>query len=180
MPTPNLGTSYAALSAMITPALFMTANGSLIISTSNRMSRIVDRIRLLNDQADRLDRGTSDLDYPIERKAHTLEQIGDLEWRSDRVRLALTMVYIGFSSFVGTSLVLALDVILGSRLRELPTLLAVVGVACMLVATVNLTREARRALRSNHQEVRFFHDLQVRRKKDRETLAERERDEPND
>lgn len=176
MPTLNLGTSYATLSAMITPALFMTANGSLIISTSNRMSRIVDRIRLLNDQADRLDRGTTDLDYPVERTAHVLEQLRDLEWRSDRVRIALTMLYIGFSSFVGTSLVLALDMLLGSRLRELPTLLAVVGVASMLVATVNLTREARRALRSNHQEVRFFRDLQARRKQDRETLAEQEVD----
>ena len=49
--------NYAALSAMITPALFMTATGSLIISTSNRMSRIVDRIRELNEQADDLSRG---------------------------------------------------------------------------------------------------------------------------
>jgi hypothetical protein len=41
--------NYAALTVMITPALFMTASGSLIISTSNRMSRIVDRIRQLNE-----------------------------------------------------------------------------------------------------------------------------------
>ena len=39
--------NYSTLAAMITPAIFMTATGSLIISTSNRMSRIVDRIRLL-------------------------------------------------------------------------------------------------------------------------------------
>ena len=44
--------SYATLSAMITPAIFLTANGSLIISTSNRMSRVVDRIRVLNDLGD--------------------------------------------------------------------------------------------------------------------------------
>ncbi len=47
---------YATLSAMITPAIFLTANGSLIISTSNRMSRIVDRIRVLNDLGDRIGR----------------------------------------------------------------------------------------------------------------------------
>ena len=46
-------TNYATLSAMITPAVFfMTANGSLIISTSNRMSRIVDRVRVLNELGD--------------------------------------------------------------------------------------------------------------------------------
>lgn len=32
-------TNYVALTAMITPAIFMTANASLIISTSNRASR---------------------------------------------------------------------------------------------------------------------------------------------
>jgi hypothetical protein len=178
MPTPDLGTSYATLSAMLTPALFMTANGSLIISTSNRMSRIVDRIRLLNDQADRLDRGLAELDYPEERKAHFLDQLEDLEWRSDRIRNALTMLYVASSSFVGTSLILALDVVFGRWLTALPTLLAVVGVALMLVASVNLTREARMALRSNHQEVRFFRELQAKRKADREAVAKREMDRP--
>ena len=43
--------TYTTLSAMITPAIFMTANASLIISTSNRMSRVVDRIRVLVDLA---------------------------------------------------------------------------------------------------------------------------------
>jgi hypothetical protein len=84
MPTPNLGSTYVTLSAMITPALFMTANGSLIISTSNRMSRIVDRIRTLNDLADRLDRGVTDLDYVDLRRAHIIDQVAQQEWRSDR------------------------------------------------------------------------------------------------
>ena len=57
-------TTYSALSAMITPAIFLTANASLIISTSNRVSRVVDRIRVLNDQADKLDRGVTELDFP--------------------------------------------------------------------------------------------------------------------
>ena len=56
-------TTYGALTAMITPAIFMTANASLIISTSNRVSRVVDRIRILNDLADKLDRGLTDLDF---------------------------------------------------------------------------------------------------------------------
>src|SRR3954466_11755211 len=80
---------YAALSAMITPAIFLTANGSLIISTSNRMSRIVDRIRVLNDLGDRLCRGATEFDYVDERVAHVRDQITRLVWRSDRIRHAL-------------------------------------------------------------------------------------------
>ncbi|MGE3822577.1 MAG: DUF2721 domain-containing protein [Isosphaeraceae bacterium] len=163
MPATIAGPSYVTLSAMISPALFLTATGSLIISTSNRMSRIVDRIRVLNELGDRLDRGITDLDYPEARAAHVEEQLGELEWRSDRVRIALTLLYSAFCAFVGTSLELAGDVLLGSRIGPLATLTAVVGVMLLLVASTNLVREALWALKSNRREVRFHRSLQARR-----------------
>src|SRR5438309_8882987 len=96
MPIPALNETYATLSAMITPAIFLTANGSLIISTSNRMSRIVDRIRVLNDVGDKLGRGGADLDFPRERMEHLQDQLRRLLWRGDRIRYALTMLYLAF------------------------------------------------------------------------------------
>lgn len=172
MVTPLAGVSgYATLTAMITPALFMTANASLIISTSNRMSRIVDRIRVQLDLADRLDRGATDLDYPAERRDRATAELAALEWRSDRVRLALTQLYLALSAFVGTSLALGIDVLLGSRAYVLPTALAVLGVALLLWASVNLTAEARRALRSSRDEIRFFRGLLARRAADRAAPA---------
>jgi hypothetical protein len=153
---------------MLTPALFMTATSSLIISTSNRMSRIVDRIRIINDLADHADRGLSELDYLDLRASHLASQLRDLEWRSDRVRLALTMLYMSLSSFIGTSLALAVDVLIGSRIEAVPTLLAMLGVGLLLAGSVNLTREARRALQSNRREIHFHRQLQNRRHTDRE------------
>lgn len=158
--------NYATLSAMITPAIFLTANGSLIISTSNRMSRVVDRIRVLNDQGDKLCRGASDLDYPKDRLAHVEDQLDRLVLRGDRIRFALTALYLAFGAFVGTSLALALDVWLGNRLVAVPTFTAVLGVCLMLVACVNLVREALEALRSNRLEIRFYRELYARRKSD--------------
>jgi hypothetical protein len=159
-----LGTpTYAVLSAMITPAIFLTANGSLIISTSNRMSRIVDRIRVLNDLSDRLCRGGTDLDFPLDRLAHAQEQLDRLIGRSDRIRYALTALYLAFGAFAGTSLTLAIDVWTGNLLVALPTLLAVLGVGLMLFACVNMVREAFEALQSNRQEIRFFRALHSRR-----------------
>ena len=162
MPAPVIP-NYAALSAMITPALFMTATGSLIISTSNRMSRVVDRIRVLNDLGDALHRGVSDLDFVAERCSLINDQLRRLEWRGDRIRIALTMLYVAFACFVGTSLTLALSVFLNDRLPGVPTALAVAGVSMVLVSCVNLVREALEALRSNRLEIRFFRDIQVRR-----------------
>jgi hypothetical protein len=161
---PLAPSSYATLSAMITPALFMTANGSLIISTSNRMSRIVDRIRVLNDLDDSLGRGATELDFIPERREHIAGQLGRLQWRGDRIRNALTVLYSAFASFVGTSLMLAVDVLAGERIAFVPSALAVVGVALMFVACVNLIREAIHALHSNGLEIRFYRELQERRK----------------
>ncbi len=151
--------NYATLSLMLTPAIFMTANGSLIISTSNRMSRIVDRIRVLNDLGDTLCRGTSGLDFPELRLAHVADQIHWLGFRSDRIRHALTMLYLAFGSFVGTSLALAIDAWMKNRLLSLPTLLAVAGVSLLLGASINLVREATAALRTNNLEIHFYQSL---------------------
>jgi hypothetical protein len=164
MPMPFASPTYATLSAMITPAIFLTANGSLIISTSNRMSRVVDRIRVLNDLADRLGRGATDLDFPQERLAHVQDQLAQLVWRGSRIRYALTALYMAFGMFAGTSLALAIDVWTGNLLVALPTLLAVLGVGLMLFACVNMVREAILALQSNRLEIGFFRHLQERRK----------------
>jgi len=157
-------TTYNAVSAMITPAIFLTANASLIISTSNRVSRVVDRIRVLNDLADKLGRGVTDLDFTAERMEHAHDQMGRLERRSDRLRFALTALYLAFSSFVGTSLALAIDALFKNSLIALPTLLAVLGVGLMFFASINLVREALEALRSNRLEIRFYRELHQRRR----------------
>jgi hypothetical protein len=163
MPTPLANDGYETLAAMIMPALFMTATGSLIISTSNRMSRIVDRIRVVIDLSERLERGDPLLDFPQERLEQATRELLNLKWRSGRVRVALMQLYVGLCSFVGTSLTLAFDVLLGRRFLAVPTLLAIVGVAALLVASLNLAREVLRALRSSGQELEFHEQLRTRR-----------------
>jgi hypothetical protein len=156
--------TYTTLSAMITPAIFLTANASLIISTSNRVSRVVDRIRVLNDLADKIGRGVTDLDFTSERLDHVNDQMSHLEWRGDRLRFALAALYLAFSSFVGTSLTLAIDALLKNWLIALPTFLALAGVTLLLFASINLVREALLALRSNRLEIRFYRELHQRRR----------------
>ncbi len=163
MPSIATTENYLALSAMITPALFLTANGSLIISTSNRMSRIVDRIRVMNELGDTYSRGATDLDFLDDRIAHNTDQLRRLEWRADRIRLGLIALYLGLACFIGSCLTLAFDVIAGNLLPAVPTTLAVVGVILLLGASINLVREALEALRSNRREIEFFRALRERR-----------------
>jgi hypothetical protein len=164
MAIPTASDGYTTLTAMIMPALFITATGSLIISTSNRMSRIVDRIRVVIDLSERLERGETGLDFPEDRRAHADCELDALRWRSERVRRALTLLYLGLSAFVGTSLTLALDVLLNRQLLAVPTLLAILGVGMLLAASGSLAREALRALRSSGQEIAFYESLRERRR----------------
>jgi len=160
---PVIPDTYATLSAMITPALFMTANGSLIISTSNRMSRVVDRIRLLNDEADAMCRGATQLDFLDDRLEHVTVQLNRMMVRSDLIRLALTLLYLAMAMYVGTSLTMAVDALVGGYFVVVPTTLAIAGVSLMLAACVQLTREARVALRNNRHEILFYQKLRNQR-----------------
>jgi len=173
MPTPGLMESptYAALTAMITPAIFMSANASLIISTSNRMARIVDRIRVLDELGDQLSRGESAVDFLGDRLGYVHGQLEWLERRAARIRSALGALYLAFAHFVGTSLALAVDAMLRNWLAILPTVLAVLGVCLLLFASVNLAREARGALVSSHVELQFYRSLHDRRARRVQDLA---------
>jgi len=164
---PLIDEHYATLTAMITPALFMTANGSLIISTSNRMSRIVDRIRQLNQEGDELGRGEKSLDFGDDRLEHVVVQLDRMVRRSDLIRLALTLLYLAMSLFVGTSLTMAVDALLANPIVAVPTTLAITGVSLMLAACLLLVRETRIALRNNRLEILFHQKLRNQRKRKR-------------
>lgn len=152
--------SYETVTAMIAPALFLTATGSLIISTATRMGRIVDRIRVLVELCHRMGRGDEAFDFPEVRRRHALDELRHLQDRSDRAMAAVTMLYMAFGSFSATSMVIAIDSVVGHRIVALPALFAATGVVLLLIACVNLVIEARTALRSNDMEVRFFHEFE--------------------
>ncbi|MFO0960886.1 MAG: DUF2721 domain-containing protein [Isosphaeraceae bacterium] len=161
---PTGSDTYVLLSAMLTPAIFLTANGSLIISTSNRMSRVVDRIHFLNELRDKLSRGQGELDFPETRIEFIDRQLRALTSRSDRIRYSLVLQYSSFALFVTTSLVLAFDTWTEHKLTFLPTATAIAGVLLMLGSSVNLVREAMVALSGNRAEIRFYEELDSRRR----------------
>ena len=79
---------------------------------------------------------------------------------------------------MGTSLILAVDALLGNRLVALPIVLAVAGVGLLLFASVNLALEALEALRTNRLEIRFYRELFDRRLADGRAAARADRKGP--
>ena len=134
---------YAILTAMLAPALLMTATASLLVSANARLARVVDRLRGLiaewkNDAPDALQRE---------------DQIHRHRRRANLVLGACRMLYAALASFVGTSLGLAVDAFLDFRLGVLPTALAVLGVLFLLAASFALWREVSLSVRSFDSEL---------------------------
>ena len=89
------------------------------------MGRIIDRIRVLVELCDRLRRGGDDtLDFPEFRRRHALDSLRKLQWRSNRAMLAVTLLYMAFSTFAATSLMIAIDSVTGKHMPAVPTILA--------------------------------------------------------
>jgi hypothetical protein len=154
---------YQVLSTMIAPALFMTATGSLIISTNNRLSRVVDRFRLIIAAIEHLSAPAGDVDLPELRQTYLREELENLRHRSRRIRTASALLYLAFATFVGSSLAIGLDLILPFRIFNVPTVLSLLGVGCLFSASINLFLETRTAVRTVDRELAFLESIQRER-----------------
>src|SRR5512144_2463957 len=93
------------LTAMITPAVLISASGTLILSTSNRLSRVVDRVRVLAAEAERLTQSApSDPIKTAARRAFIADQLTQLSARLLLLRSAMTVLYIAIGLLVTTSI----------------------------------------------------------------------------
>ncbi|MFZ5637006.1 MAG: DUF2721 domain-containing protein [Pseudomonadota bacterium] len=134
---------HTVLGAMLAPALLMAATGSLLVSANARLARVVDRLRSLiiaweKDAPDREERDT---------------QIARHRRRAALVLRACRTLYAALGCFVGTSLGLAADALLGFRLEAIPTLLAVLGMLFLLLASVFMGLEVSLSVKSFDEEL---------------------------
>ncbi|MEZ0470029.1 DUF2721 domain-containing protein [Luteimonas salinilitoris] len=140
---------YAILTAMLAPAFFLTATAGLLTSANSRLARIIDRARALLKQL-------GESEDPEERSL--LERRIELQRRRSTIILrGSQLLYVAISCFVGTSLTVAGDSLLGHRFDQLPTVLAVLGVLAMFAASLLLAREATLAVGAVNDEMDDAH-----------------------
>ena len=134
------------LGAMITPAVLISASGTLVLSTSNRLSRVVDRVRALAREAE-------GLVHQPERSKLLADQLPRLAQRALRLRTAMTVLYCAIGLLVGCSLSIGLSGILRTLPAWVPVALGIFGAGALLHASVLLILEARSAVDSTLQEM---------------------------
>jgi hypothetical protein len=150
---PGAAADLSLLSAMITPAVLISACGTLIFSTSTRLSRIVDRVRQLSQSFEQLYTG-SVADFSEERRQEVERQLVLLAGRGRLIQRALTSFYIALGVFVGTTMGIGLAA-LWPRIAWLPTALGAAGTLVLFYGCVMLIGETRLSLRSVDLEMEF-------------------------
>lgn len=151
----TLTSSLAVLTAMITPAVLISASGTMILSTSTRLGRVVDRVRSLSDRLRRLT-SEEQSEFFEEERAMLYNQLDKLTSRSRLLQRAMTSFYLAVGVFVATSVSIGVVAFFHGRVAWLPVALGLVGASFLFYGSVLAIFEARLALSTTHAEMDFI------------------------
>jgi hypothetical protein len=152
-----LTSSLTVLTAMITPAVLISASGTMILSTATRLGRVVDRVRSLSDRLEEYSRTDQQVDFLEERRAMLYDQLDKLTSRSRLLQRGLTVFYTSVAIFVATSVAIGFVAFTtGGRHSWIPVVLGLVGACFLFYGSVLLIFEARLALSTTHAEMDFL------------------------
>ena len=153
-----MSSALAVLTAMITPAVLISACGSMILSTSHRLGRVVDRVRALSDKLDEL--ATKHQIDPVdvkERQTIIFAQMDKLTSRARILQRSMVTFYLALGMFVATSVAIGVVAVVGnSRYNIVPVILGLVGACFLFYGSMLLIFEARLALSTIHLEMDFI------------------------
>ena len=151
------------LGAMITPAVLISASGTLVLSTSNRLTRVVDRVRTLAREAEDLHKGDgAGSEQGVSRVQLIADQLPLLTARAVLLRSALTALYAAIGLLVATSIAVGLVASLGWEYGWIPVLTGLAGACALLWGSLLLVREARFAIGFTLQEMEYLRDTVAR------------------
>jgi len=153
-------TGLEILSAMITPAVLISASGTLVLSTSVRLARVVDRVRTLSGTLEEIFNSAEDA-MVAARRDQIEQQLGLQTQRGRLIQRALTSFYVALCVFVGTTISIAISAF-APAVAWAPTGLGIIGMITMFYGCVLLVRETRLALLSVDQEMAFVLGLRAR------------------
>jgi hypothetical protein len=150
------------LGAMITPALLISASGTLSLSTANRLGRVVDRIRALTDMAEALPDGVAAPDE-VEKRTLIADQIGWHTLRLILLQRTIFTLYTAIGLLVGSSLTVGLSASTQWALGWIPVAFGLAGAGALLLAAGMLIREARLAVHGAVIELDYIRKIVARK-----------------
>jgi hypothetical protein len=151
----SLSAALAVLTAMITPALLISATGTFILSTSNRLGRCVDRMRGITAILEEDREATTAHHLTEERKSFLMSQIDVMTQRARILARVLNLLYFASGIFMATSVSIALASVAMEQWSWLPLMLGISGAVCQFVASILLIKEAKLSRTNLEGEVQY-------------------------
>lgn len=151
--------SSRILTSMITPAVLISACGTLIFSTSARLGRIFDRVNVMKGEVEAI--LEDKISFPRERMQHLREQINLQKRRAILIQKAMATLYTATALFVSSSLAIAINTAYGRPEQAwIPTLIALAGGLFLFTASALLLYESRFNLRFVSRHIDFIEFLE--------------------
>jgi len=156
----NINSVIEFLTAMVTPALLISATGSLVLSTSTRLGRVVDRVRALEVRLGELIYAEDKEEVPLyEKRVEVIVDLLDkVTSRSRLLQRAMTTFYYGLMFFILTSVAIAV-VGLANVYRWMPIPIGIVGIMFLFYGSILMLKETRMATATINSEMDFTWEL---------------------
>jgi hypothetical protein len=158
---PNeLNSTIEFLTAMITPALLISATGSLVLSTSTRLGRVVDRVRVLEERLSNVIMTEDKASIPLyDRRLETIVNLLDkVTSRARILQKAMGAFYYGLGFFILTSVSIAIAGFVNTY-RWLPIPIGIVGIIFLFYGSLLMLLETRMATATVNAEMDFTWEL---------------------
>ncbi len=148
------------LTAMVTPTLLISATGSLVLSTSTRLGRVVDRARELEKRLGEMIYVADKSEVPLyEKRVEVIVDLLDkVTSRSRLLQRAMATFYYGLGMFILTSVTIAIVGLFGIY-RFLPIPIGVIGIMCLFWGSLLMLKETRMATATINAEMDFTWEL---------------------
>ena len=145
---------------MVTPALLISATGSLVLSTSTRLGRVIDRVRQLEESLTELMYSDEKADIPLydQRVEVIVDLLDKVTSRSRILQRAMATFYYGLGCFILTSVTIAVAAFF-STYRWVPIPIGIIGIMFLFWGSIYMLRETRMATATINAEMDFTWEL---------------------
>ena len=148
------------LTGMIAPAVLISACGPLLLSTTIRFGRIVDRARILSERLENLIHGKSDEEHVDEKIEIFYDQLSRLARRAKMLQRGMMSIYLALTCFIASSVAIGLMAFLGLKGADwVPVWIGIFGTLCLLYGSLVLILESRMGLESLTIEMDFIRKI---------------------
>ena len=147
----TLSGTLTILSAMFTPAVLVSACGSLILTTSQRLSRSLDRQREVAGQLRQMPQPPDAAEH-----THLTAQLFFAARRAQVLQQVMTGLHLALGIFIASIFTIGIFELVNNSASWIIALLSVIGTMLLLYASVLLIKESRLAVSDVAEETKYL------------------------